>query len=209
MQRGIFIEQIRRIIAGGVPNDDSEVTISLVNSFINPAIAVAAKSNWVENLKMEGCTYANNSFYTTVSGIAITSDSEFGVYNVSLPSIPVGLGRTEGVSAVYVIDDRGTQSKPVTMLSVAQVNYADDMPKMNGFLGWYEGATVKLKSPETPLTGFTAKVRMINTGAADTLSSQISVPEEALPEMQKWILTTLGYADRIPKDFSNDGIQQP
>lgn len=188
-----------------MPSDDFEVSVGMVNVLINPAIAVAAKSNWFENLKLEGCTYVNNSFYSTIAGISITSDTEFGVYNVALPSIPVGLGRTEGVAAVYVIDEKGVQSKPIVMLSVSQLNYFEDMPPMKGIMGWYEGATVKVKSADTPLINYTAKVRMINTGASDSLTSQLSVPEEAIPEMQKYILTTLGFADRIPKDQINDG----
>ena len=43
MTRNIFIERILRQIYNGQPSDDSSITYSLVNQWLNDAIGLAAK----------------------------------------------------------------------------------------------------------------------------------------------------------------------
>ena len=89
MTRSFYIERIIRQVYGGQPTDDSEITPNLVNSFINDGIALAAKQNYIESIKMDGVAYVNNGFSTTFSGIAITSDTTNNLgYKLTLPQIP-------------------------------------------------------------------------------------------------------------------------
>jgi len=65
MTRAEFIERTLRQIYGGYVSEDSSITPMLVNSWLNDAIALAAKTNYTDNLKLDGIGYVNNSFYTT------------------------------------------------------------------------------------------------------------------------------------------------
>lgn len=206
MQRKVFIERIRRQIYNGQPPADATITVNLVNLYINDALAAAAKANWIENLKIENCGFTNNSFYTTFSSLAISGDAEFGIYNVTLPQIPTGLGRNEGVGAAYVVDEKGLVSKPLIFLNANQVNYVDDLPDMNGTMCWNEGVTLKIKSPNTTLVGYTAKVRMVS-GGNTSLDSEMNVPQEMIPMMNDYILKQLMIEKSNPSDVINDGTE--
>ena len=52
MLRITFIEQIRRQIYSGQPSDDADITIGLVNTWLEQGIAVAAKTNYTEGISM-------------------------------------------------------------------------------------------------------------------------------------------------------------
>ena len=95
-------ERIQRVIYNGLPTDDATITIPVINLWINDALAATAKKNYAESLQIEGIAYINNSFYTTYKGIAITQDEE-GLWKFSLPQIPLGLGRNEGISTVQFL----------------------------------------------------------------------------------------------------------
>ena len=92
MTRAEFIERTLRQIYGGYVSEDSSITPMLVNSWLNDAIALAAKTNYTDNLKLDGIGYVNNSFYTTFKGIAPTLD-EINLWKLQLPQIPVGIGK--------------------------------------------------------------------------------------------------------------------
>ena len=80
----------------------------LVNQYLDQAIAFAAKTNYTDNLKLEGVGFVNNSFYTTFKSIAITKDEQ-GVWKLELPQVPVGIGASEGVSTLVLRDDKNKQ----------------------------------------------------------------------------------------------------
>lgn len=203
MQRAAYVERIRRIIYGGMPPADADLTEGMVNNVLNDALAAAVKDNWIENIKVDGCECINNSFFSSFSGIQITSDASFGMYNFSLPSIPSALGKNEAISAVYIIDENGRQSRPVIMLSANQVAYSDYLPQMNGVFGWNEGIVFKLKSPKFSLQDCKAKVTMVNTGGTD-LESEMNVPEEYFSGIMSYVLKI--FSIQPSKEFVNDGV---
>jgi hypothetical protein len=101
MQRAALIEQILRQVYGGYVPDDASITPMLVNQYIDQGIAFAAKTNYTDNLKLEGISFVNNSFYITFKNLAISKD-ERNLWKVTLPQIPVGVGYSEGISTVQL-----------------------------------------------------------------------------------------------------------
>ena len=101
MQRISLIEQILRQVYGGYVPDDASITPMLVNQYIDQGIAFAAKTNYQDNLRLEGISFVNNSFYTTFKNLAISKD-ERNLWKVTLPQIPVGVGYSEGISTLQL-----------------------------------------------------------------------------------------------------------
>ena len=101
MQRAALIEQILRQVYGGYVPDDASITPMLVNQYIDQGIAFAAKTNYTDNLKLEGISFVNNSFYITFKNLAISKD-ERNLWKVTLPQIPVGVGYSEGISTLQL-----------------------------------------------------------------------------------------------------------
>lgn len=193
-------------IYGGVPTDDIEISFDLLNVWLSDAIAVAAKTCYKESIQIEGIGYVNNSFYTTFSGLAITTDDTDNLcYKLTLPEIPVGIGRNEGIASLRFKDSNGFVSLTAIFLSIAQQAYADSMrPIPNKILAWPEGSTVRMKTP-LQLFNYTGIVKIISGGDATDLNSTLNVPPDYFPVMTEYIKQQLGFQRAQPQDTVNDG----
>lgn len=207
MKRGDFIERHRIQIYGGMPTDDAEITDSLINFWLSDAIALAAKTCWKESIQIDGVAYLNNSFYTTYSGIAITTDDTDNLcYKFTLPDIPFGLGKNEGIAMIQLKDSNGFVSQNLIPLSMNQIGYASrQRPIPNKIIYWYEGSIVRMKTALI-LTEYTAGVRMASGGNSNDLDSELNVPSDYYPIMVDYLQKQLLLERSIVPDVSNDGV---
>lgn len=205
LTRGQYIEQIRRLIYGGFPPEDAEITIPLVNIWLNQAIAAAAKTNYTDSLKLEGVSYINNSFYTTFKNLTVTKDSN-SLYKVELPEVPVGIGQSEGVSTIKFKNSNNQISYPIIWLSMNQLASQRGMRDIpNKLLGYVEGSYVYIMTT-IPLSNYSAIVTMISGGSSNDLKSTLNVPSDYLPQVTEYIKQQLMFERNIPVDITNDGI---
>lgn len=205
MRRDIFIEVIRRQIYAGFPSDDATITTNLVNTYIEPAIGIAAKSCYDGNLQIDGIGYVNNGFYTTYTSLPITSSGNF-LWRTELPELPHGLRASDGISRFVIKDDSSPQiSYPIVLLSENQVGIQRGMRNIpNKVIGYQEGKFLYILST-MQLSVFTGQVTMISGGDKTDLDSELNVPPTYLPIMQEWILKQLMIEKMTPKDVVNDG----
>jgi hypothetical protein len=204
MTRYSFIERILREIYNGQPSDDSSITYNLVNQWLNDAIALAARKNYTDSIQMDGIAYVNNSFYTSYNGLPITS-TDVTLYSISLPSIPVALGKDEGISSLqFVADKKVTQT--AIPLSMNQVAYIDNLrPIQNKLLYWIEGKYIYVKT-SILLSQYKANIRMISGGDSTDLQSTLIIPDDYVPMMIEYIKGQLAFERSRPIDTSNDGV---
>ncbi len=202
--RYVFLEKIIRQVYGEQPSDDSSITFNLANVWLSEAIAAAAKKNYTDSLSLDGIAYVNNSFYTTYKDLAIVSDRQL-VYKITLPEIPIGIGRNEGVSSLQIKYGNG-YSYDCIPLSVAQVGYVDGMmPIPNRLLYWTEGNFIYVKTT-VQLYQHTALVRMISGGDSSDLDSVLNVPSDYLGFITDYVMKNLMIGRQVPKDLINDGV---
>ena len=206
MTRYQLIERILRQIYNGQPSDDSNITYGLVNQWLNDAIGVAAKKNYTDNIQMDGVSYINNSFYTTFKNLDIYAETVDNVtYRVDLPSIPVALGRDEGVATLQFVGDKKT-SQTAIPLSMNQVAYQELLrPIQNKIAYWIAGNNIYVKS-SIPLTSYKATLRMVSGGDSTNLDSTLIVPDDYMPVVIEYIKAQLVFEKSRPIDTSNDGI---
>ena len=204
MQRYVFIERALRQIYGGYIPDDSSITFGLVNSWLEDATALAAKQNYKDNITLDGIGYVNGSFYSKFTDIAITSDGNF-IWKMTLPQIPVALGRNEGISTLELVDDDGRVTRPFIPISEQQKSYYQGMrPIPNKVLYYYEGQFLYAVSTIL-LNEYTANVVMVSAGDSTDLSSTLNVPADYHPIMVEYIKQQLGFQKAQPVDTQNDG----
>jgi hypothetical protein len=205
MTRNIFIERILRQIYNGQPSDDSSITYSLVNQWLNDAIGLAAKKNYTDGIQMDGIAYVNNSFYTTFKDLAVSLGNIDNVtYSIDLPQIPVALGRNEGIATLQFVQDN-LASQTAIPLSINQVAYIDNLrPIQNKILYWTEGKNIYAKSL-IPLTAYTANVRMVSGGISTDLNSTLNIPDDYVPMIVEYIKGQLAFERSRPIDTANDG----
>lgn len=204
--RRTYIELIRRQLYGGPPSDDATITVGLVNRWLDFGIAAAAKQNYKDNIAIDGINYVNNSFYTTFKGIAVTKDEQF-LWKVALPSIPLGIGTSEGISTMEFKDAETNQiSYPVVWLSENQRSFSRGMRTIpNKVLAYSQGGYVYALSTIL-LSQFTATVTMISGGVSSDLGSTINVPDDYFNTICSYIQQQLLLEMNQPVDSANDGL---
>ena len=206
MTRYQLIERVLRQIYNGQPSDDSNITYGLVNQWLNDAIGAAAKKNYTDNIQLDGVSYINNSFYTTFKNLDIYAETVDNVtYRVDLPSIPVALGRNEGVATLQFVGDKKT-SQTAIPLSMNQVAYQEQLrPIQNKIAYWVEGNNIYVKS-SIPLTSYKATLRMVSGGDSTDLDSTLIIPDDYMPVVVEYIKGQLVFEKSRPIDQSNDGV---
>jgi hypothetical protein len=202
--RKAFIERVLRQIYNGHPPDDANITTGLVSAWLNDAIGLAAKQCYVESVKLDGIAYVNDSFYTRFKGLSVVSDERF-LYKVTLPQVPIGLGRNEAIASVQFKDGDGQVSLPCIPLSSAQRGYYQSLKPIPNKICYYtEGAYLYAVSA-LPLHNYTAQVSMVSAGLSSDLDSPMSVPDDYFPVIVGYIREQLLTQKAQPQDVSNDG----
>lgn len=205
ISRRQYIEQIRRQIYGGQPSSDAEITVNLVNQWLNQAVAFAARQNYTDNLKLEGVAYINNGFYSTFKGLSVSKDENF-LWKVSLPEMPVGLGTSDGVPTVLFKDSTGKISFPVVMMSQNQKSFQRGMRDIpNKLLGYQEGNNIYVLSTIL-LSQYTVSATVVSAGLSTDLDSAMNVPTDYIPVISEYLQKQFMLQRNAVVDEKADGI---
>ena len=201
MTRRTYIELIRRQIYNSFPADDATITVGLVNKWLDLGIAAAAQKYYTDNQKIEGISYINNSFYTTFKNLSISNDGN-GIWKVTLPQIPLGLGANDSISSFTLKDSAGLISYPVVWLTANQQSIHRGMRKIpNKVLAYINGKNVYILS-DYFLDGLTASVIMVSGGDNSDLDSEINVPDDYLIAVTEYVKAQLQFERMQPVDTS-------
>jgi hypothetical protein len=204
MTRRHLIEQIIRQVYGGQPTDDADITPNLVNQYINQGIGTVIKQNYKDSIQLDGVSYINNSFYTSFSGLTISQSSNF-LWVLTLPQIPIAIGKNEGISNFKLISSTGTLGIDCIPLSVNQKSYATSMRTIpNRLLYYTEGEKLYILS-SLILSQYTGVVTMVSGGNANNLDSTLNVPDDYIPLIIAYVVNALMTERKQPRDLTNDG----
>jgi hypothetical protein len=204
MLRRQFIERELRQIYGGYIPDDSEITFELVNKWLSEATGIAAKQCYKEAYQMDAVAYVNNSFYTTFKGISATQDENF-LWKITLPQIPVGVGKDEGIASLKFKSSDNQVSLDCVPLSINERGfYANQRRIPNKVLYYSEGICLYVISTLL-LNQYTATVTLISGGDSTDLNSVLNLPDDYFPVISEYIKTQLGFERAQPKDQAADG----
>lgn len=205
ISRKAYIEMVRRQIYGDQPSSEANITVGLVNRWLNFAIAAAAKQNNKDNIAIDGINYVNNSFYTTFKGLAVTKDENF-LWRIELPQIPLGIGTSEGIETVVFKDSATNEiSYSVVPLSQNQRSFSRGMRAIpNKVIAYSEGKYMYALST-IMLSQYTAQVTMISGGDGTDLTSTVNVPDDYFPLIVEYMKQQLMFQRQVPQDVTNDG----
>jgi hypothetical protein len=203
-----FIEKSLRQIYGNQPSDDTNISYNLVNKWLNIGIGLAAKQNYKDSIAIDGCSYINNSFYTTFKGLPIVSDENF-TFKITLPQIPLGIGRDEGISTIEFKDSKNNVSPPAIPLSANQRQYFKSMRPIPNKVLYYPEGLFAYAITTLPLTNFTASVSMVSGGDSTDLNSLLNVPDDYHSVITDYIRVQLGIMRAAKEDLVNDGNDLP
>lgn len=200
-----IIERVIRKVYGEQPNNDASITNNLVNKWIEDGIAAAAKLNYKESIQLDGIGYVNNSFYLTFKNIVFTQDEQFQFIG-TLPQIPIGIGKNQGISSLRIKDNQNNISYDVLPLSEDEWTFARALPPIpNKLLYKPEGRSIYVLTTLLLNIGYTATASMISSGDDTNLDSVLNVPQEYIPAIIEYCSNMLMQERQVPKDITNDG----
>lgn len=206
MTRKVLIEQIRRMLYGGVPNDDASISEKEINVYINQALAYMAKINYTDSIKLDGVENVSDVFYVTFKNLIVAKDTDTGYYYATLPQVPVGLARGYGISTVTFPTSTGLAKSPIP-ISVRELDYIDNLKQPpSKIFYWPEGKKLWFKS-YTNLIGKYAIVRMVSTESS-TLDDELNLPQEYITDIINLVLNQLKIRKGSPEDIVNDGVDK-
>lgn len=207
MTRKEFLERNLRQIYGGFPTDDSTIGYELSNKWLIDGCALAAKKCYTEAIQIDGIFYVNNGFYTTFKGLPVVQDENF-LYKITMPTIPVGIGSTQGISTLQFKDTNNNLSPSVVWISENQKGYYQSMrPIPNKILAYQEGIFIFAVSPLS-LWKYTASLTIISAGDDTNLDSVLNVPPDFFPIIVDYMKAQLSFELAQPKDLVNDGVDK-
>jgi len=206
MTRKVLIEQIRRMLYGGIPTDDANITEKEINLYINEALAYMAKVNYTDSIKLDGIETVSDVFYLTFKNLAIVKDNDTGYYSLDLPQVPLGLARGYGISTVTFPSSTGLAKSPIP-ISVRELDYMDSLKQPpSKIFYWPEGKKLWFKS-YTNLVGKLAIVRMVSTENSD-MDAELNVPQEYITDIINLVMGQLRPRKATPQDSTNDGLDK-
>lgn len=204
MTRRHLIEQIIRQVYGGQPTDDADITYNLVNQYINQGIGTVIKQNYKDSIQLDGVSYVNNSFYTTFGNLSISQSSNF-LWVLTLPQIPIAIGKNEGISNFKIVSNTGSIGIDCIPLSVNQKSYAKSMRTIpNRLLYYTEGDKLYILS-ELILSQYKGTITMVSGGYSSDLNSTLNVPDDYIPLIISYVVNALMLERKQPRDLTNDG----
>lgn len=187
-----------------MPADDSAITPNLVNQYITQGIGLAAQRAYQDAIKLDGVGYVNGAFHTTFKNLSVTEDERFQ-YKITLPDMPVGIGRGEGISTLRFRGE-GQVSLPAIPLSQAQKGYFGSLrPIANKILYYSEGQDLFAIST-LPLYQYSAQVTMVSGGDPTDMDATLNVPADYIPVIIAYVKEQLLLQKQVKPDTANDGV---
>jgi hypothetical protein len=202
-----ILETLQRLMLGGMASDDTELTINLINQHLNGAIGYAAKTNYKEEIQLNGIENVADAFYSNFTDILITLNTTTGLYNATLPQQPVGIGAGWDISTFMLITGSGAKifAHPISPREIEFI-YNTSGP-CNEVFYWVSGLTVTLHSCKD-ITKYKADIRMLSSQSSN-FDSPINLPDGYLPLVMEYLSKILGIEVQRPIDISNDGVETP
>lgn len=204
MLRAVLAERIQRTLAGGMPTDDFDISLELINTYISDAIAFAAKKAYAESIELDGIESLPDGFYTTFKNIEIKKDNDLELYYCELPAAPYGIPRGHDITNVTVTGFTGgsQHALPIKAYELSLMEQQRFIPKRIYY--YLDGKKMWMKA-QYVLDGKRVRIRMAspaNTG----LDAELDVPLDMIGDIETYILQRLAPQATTPQDNSNDGL---
>lgn len=202
--RYIIAEQAQRIIVGGTPTADNEVTTEELLIYVDQCFGKLMTRNYFEQ-KTEGDTVINGAFiYSFVEDVL--HDVIRDKFYIYLPSTYVNLPSNVGVYSVSPVKDEFNTCVPVPTNFLALANNLEVLG-LEGRMGYYIEAnklflfnTEHCPAPENLL------VKLVG-GIQDTLSPDVDMPLDLQAELVTMVVELYRFEQAAEKDITNDNIK--
>jgi hypothetical protein len=198
-------EQIRTMLYGGIPSDDAAFSLRYIAELVAQEVAVQARKNAFENSNAGETTYANDTFTSTFTSVAVTYNSTLKQNFSVLPQIPTALPNNQEIVSITPLGIIGRRRQIVLMKNKDKF-MQDMLPPVRGFILAYieDGKLYYDNIQEYMFTSVNITMVGAISSTGDLLSANLNVPKNVESEIIGKIFQMLRASKGLPEDVMND-----
>ena len=198
-------EQIRTMLYGGIPSDDAAFSLRYIAELVAQEVAVQARKNAFENSNAGETTYANDTFTSTFTSVAVVYNSTLKQNYSVLPQIPTALPNNQEIVSITPLGIIGRRRQIVLMKNKDKF-MQDMLPPVRGFILAYieDGKLYYDNIQEYMFTSVNITMVGAISSTGDLLSANLNVPKSVESEIIGKIFQMLRASKGLPEDVMND-----
>jgi hypothetical protein len=203
-------EQIRTMLYNGIPQDDASFSLRYIAELVAQEVAVQARKNAFENSNAGETTYANDTFTSTFTNVAVTYNSTLKQNYSVLPQIPTALPNNQEIVSITPLGIIGRRRQIVLMKNKDKF-MQDMLPPVRGFILAYieDGKLYYDNIQEYMFTSVNITMVGAISSTGDLLSANLNVPKNVESEIIGKIFQMLRASKSLPEDVVNDARDLP
>jgi hypothetical protein len=203
-------EQIRTMLYNGVASDDASFSLRYIAELVAQEVAVQARKNAFENSNAGETTYANDTFTSTFTNVAVTYNSTLKQNYSVLPQIPTALPNNQEIVSITPLGIIGRRRQIVLMKNKDKF-MQDMLPPVRGFILAYieDGKLYYDNIQEYMFTSVNITMVGAISSTGDLLSANLNVPKNVESEIIGKIFQMLRASKGLPEDMMNDARDLP
>jgi hypothetical protein len=203
-------EQIRTLVGNGVVSDDFNFSLRYIAELVAQEVAVQARKNAFENSNAGETTYANDTFTSTFTNVAVTYNSTLKQNYSVLPQIPTALPNNQEIVSITPLGIIGRRRQIVLMKNKDKF-MQDMLPPVRGFILAYieDGKLYYDNIQEYMFTSVNITMVGAISSTGDLLSANLNVPKNVESEIIGKIFQMLRASKSLPEDVVNDARDLP
>ena len=203
-------EQIRTLVGNGVVSDDFNFSLRYIAELVAQEVAVQARKNAFENSNAGETTYANDTFTSTFTNVAVTYNSTLKQNYSVLPQIPTALPNNQEIVSITPLGIIGRRRQIVLMKNKDKF-MQDMLPPVRGFILAYieDGKLYYDNIQEYMFTSVNITMVGAISSTGDLLSANLNVPKNVESEIIGKIFQMLRASKGLPEDMVNDARDLP
>jgi hypothetical protein len=203
-------EQIRTMLYSGIPQDDASFSLRYIAELVAQEVAVQARKNAFENSNAGETTYANDTFTSTFTNVAVTYNSTLKQNYSVLPQIPTALPNNQEIVSITPLGIIGRRRQIVLMKNKDKF-MQDMLPPVRGFILAYieDGKLYYDNIQEYMFTSVNITMVGAISSTGDLLSANLNVPKNVESEIIGKIFQMLRASKSLPEDVVNDARDLP
>lgn len=201
----MFIERVKKQIAGDFTGSDFKVTDNEILLLIDAGIPFVLKGQMFDNVKVTGVFEVPDAYITTYLISPITRNAATNEWVGTLPQTPLALPTGYNITDAYISQpNQGRQSIFIT--SNKRVPYRNNLPKPSGLFARVEYNKIYLQSPNgMPLNGQDLYVQMPISRTSD-VNEPMTMPDDAIQPLFDYVVGKIAQRFSLPKDIVQDNL---
>ena len=199
-------EQAQRILSGGTPTDDSQISLQELMIAVSQAFASVVRRNYFEG-KAVGEPHVNGAFIYSFNDIVVNKDVNKSLYYSELPSTTVTLPYDMGVYQISRMKDQRSSFIPLQNGFSALFEGLKSF-KLEGRIGYYlENGRVYYENMDVKNKVDTVLMKLIAPIGSVSDEDDINIPDDMQLEIVTMAIQIYATEQQIPHDEQSDLVK--